>query len=180
MWPRWPSAETAASNLEKGALAAGDFATSAPVGSTVETLAELSLSDGKTWTDTKNELSQTADRRLAALERRFGQNPDPRLRASLDETRTKINAEIAELKARADRATAQGTFLSRLGKALDILDFVSIAAQGAGYLVEGDRVGAAGVVANELAKKSSEGLGSLATSFAPGGPVYGSWAGSEL
>lgn len=34
-------------------------------------------------------------------------------------------------------------------------------------------------MANELAKKGAEAAGGFATSWAPGGPVYGSWAGNQ-
>lgn len=177
--PVWPSARSTRDKLEKGALAVGDFATSAPVGSALEALEEASLKDAADLRRAHKEASKAGAEGLRALERRLAGSTDPKIRGALDETRRKIQAELDDLDKGAAKATAQGSFLGKMGEALEILDLLSVGAQVAGYLVEGDTTGAAGVVANELAKKAVEGTGAFATSWAPGGPVYGSWAGNQ-
>lgn len=182
--PRWPSAQSRGEKIlrqmEKGTLAAGDFATYAPVGSAVDALKDAALKDADTLRQVQKDAAKMGQEGLQGLKDRFGRNPDPTVRGALDETRRKITAEVDDVGKQADRAAAQGGFLSKLGTALNILDFVSVAAQGAAYLAEGDTTGAAGVMANEIAKKTSEGVGALVTSFVPGGPVFGSWAGSKV
>lgn len=182
--PRWPSAQSRGEKIlrqiEQGTLAAGDFATYAPVGSAVDALKDAALKDADSLRQLQKDAAKMGQEGMAGLKDRFGRNADPKVHTALDETRRKITAEVDEVGKQADRAAAQGGFLSKLGTALQILDFVSVAAQGAAYLAEGDTTGAAGVMANEIAKKTAEGVGALVTSFVPGGPVFGSWAGNKV
>lgn len=174
--PRWPSmakrtTTSTSRTLENGVLAGGDFVTSAPFGEVLVALKDASLKDAAVYKTLSKEITKSGAKGLRA---RWQAPP-----AALAETRRKINAEISALDRQAERAAKQGGFLSKLGTALEILDFVSVAAQGAGYLYEGDATGAVGVVANEVAKKTAEGVGALATSFVPGGSVFGAWGGNK-
>lgn len=64
---------------------------------------------------------------------------------------------------------------------LKVIDFVSTTAKAAGHLAEGDRIGAVGVVVDDVAKKGAAALGAFGLSWIPGvGPVVGSAAGEEL
>lgn len=72
-------------------------------------------------------------------------------------------------------------FVSKVGKALDAVNFVSVGAQGLGYLAEGDFKGAVGVVFQEGTKKIITGGGAAALSWIPGvGPFLGSLAGDQF
>lgn len=176
----FPSAQNATSMMEKGLLKAGDFATSAPFTSAVGAITEGAIKDAADLRQALKEARTSGAEGLRSLERRLSGIDNPELRGLLDDTRTKIKAELDGLEKSAARAAAQGSFLARLGDALDILDFVSVAAQSAGYLAEGDTTGAVGVVLNDLAKKGAEGTGTFLTSWVPGGPVFGSWAGTNF
>lgn len=72
-------------------------------------------------------------------------------------------------------------FVKNVGKALDAINFVSVGAQGLGYLAEGDFKGAVGVVFQEGTKKIITGGGAAALSWIPGvGPFLGSFAGDQF
>ena len=176
----FPSAQNSTSILERGLLQAGDFTTSAPVAASVDALKDAAIKDAADLQQALKEARKSGYEGLRALERRLQATDNPKLQDALDNARTKIQGEIESYDKSAAKAASQGNFLAKLGNALDILDFVSVSAQAAGYLAEGDSAGAAGVVVNDIAKKSSEGAGSLLTSWIPGGPVFGSWAGSAL
>lgn len=177
--PRWPSAAKAAQKVEKGVLAVGDFATSAPVGAAVDAIKDAALKDADALRELKTVSAKFGQEGIDGLTARFGKTDNPAFKTSLDQTRGKISAELDALDKGADAAERQAGFLSKLGNALTVLDFVSVAAQGAGYLYEGDATGAAGVVANEAAKKTAEAVGAFGFSWAPGGAVYGSWGGNK-
>ena len=181
--PRWRSAKKNEENLtrqvEDGLIIAGDFSTSAVAGSTIDTIHDASINEAVNLKQAQKEAAKIGREGLAGLDKRYGSNPNPNVKTALDDARRKINAEVDDLGKQADSAAAQGSFLAKLGKVLEILDFVSVAAQGAGYLSVGDRTGAAGVVAGEMTKKLAEGGGALAGSFVPGGSVFGAWAGNK-
>lgn len=149
--PRWPSAEADEQKLANGTLALSDFATSHG------NAAYDAIKDG------------------ALIDE------DALLAVGGIVTSAQVSAAVDTLRDKALRDTAewQAGFLSKLGNALTVLDFVSVAARGAGYLYEGDATGAAGVVANEAAKKTAEAVGAFGFSWAPGGAIYGSWAGNK-
>lgn len=178
--PRWRSAkkteETITKKVEDGLITAGDFATSAAVGSGIDTIHDASVDEARAL----KEIAETGNEGLEDLVKRYKDNPNPNVKKALDDARSKINAEVDGLGKRANTLTNQSNFLVKLGKVLDMLDFVSVAAQGAGYLSVGDTTGAIGVVAGDATKTLSEGTGALVTSFVPGGSVFGSWAGTKF
>lgn len=77
------------------------------------------------------------------------------------------------------QAAAKTNFLSKLGKVLNALDVVSVAAETTGYLSTGDTTGAAGALVRGGVKKGAEAGGALAGSFIPGGSIAGAWAGGQ-
>jgi hypothetical protein len=82
---------------------------------------------------------------------------------------------------KADQAKKAG-FLSKLGKFLQVVDIVSTTAQAAGYLWEGDAVGAGEVVVKDITKKGVAAAGAF-VGTATAGPVggfVGATAGDEL
>lgn len=176
----FPSAQNATSIMEKGMLTVGDFTTSAPVAAGVDALKDAAIKDAADLQQALKQARKSGAEGLRALERRLANIDNPKLRDILDDARTKIQGEIDGYDQAAAKAASQGSFLAKLGSALKILDFVSVGAQAAGYLYEGDRTGAAGVVLNDLAKKGSETVGTMATAWVPGGPVFGSWAGTAF
>jgi hypothetical protein len=177
--PRWPSVTKSKTtspkmSIERGVLEAGEFSTSAPFGSALNALKDAALKDASEYGKASKDAAAAGSEMMATLKGRLTNKA-----GAVEGGRRMVAAEVSALEQQAEHAAKQGSFLSKLGNALQILDFVSVAAQGAGYLYEGDATGAVGVVANEVAKKTSEGVGALVTSFVPGGPVFGSWAGNK-
>ena len=176
----FPSAQNSTSVIEKGLLRTGDFTTSAPVSAAVDAIKDAAIKDAADLQQALKEARTSGAEGLRGLERRLASNNNPKLRDILGDARTKIQGEIDTYDKASAKAASQGSFLGKLGSALNILDFVSVGSQAAGYLYEGDSTGATGVVVNELAKKGSEALGAVLTAWVPGGPVFGSWAGNTF
>lgn len=68
------------------------------------------------------------------MELRLAANTDSKRRSVLDERHRKIQSELNDLDKRASKATAQGSFLGKMGDALEILDLHSVGAQVAASL----------------------------------------------
>ncbi len=74
-----------------------------------------------------------------------------------------------------------GSWCTKLGHFLDMINVVAVGAKAVGYAAEGDYHGAAGAVVDELTKKVATGIGAFLGAPVPYlGPVVGASAGEEF
>lgn len=122
------------------------------------------------------------DKLINRLSERYKKSPSQRKRIAVNAAKRGKETILSNARKPAETAAKGAKFLSTLGTVLNILDFVSVAAQGAAYLAEGDTTGAAGVMAGEITKKTSEGIGAFTGSFfvPVAGSIAGAMAGNEV
>ncbi|GAA4407511.1 hypothetical protein GCM10011450_06920 [Advenella faeciporci] len=183
--PRWVSKKTTASSnssslssVEKGLIKTGDAVTYAPIGSAIDELEGVAQDHARQMNDIAAGTAAEGQKSVDKAAARYKQNPSNRRLIDKKVADREMGKKVAEAGKQADAAAKKASFLANLGKVLNILDFVSVAAQGAGYLSVGDTTGAAGVMASEISKKTAEGIGALG-----GGaiiPFVGSVGGAAL
>ncbi len=95
-----------------------------------------------------------------------------------------MRATRSQLLKDADRAIADksaGSWCSKIGKVLDVINVVAVGAQAAGYAAEGDMNGASGAVVSEGTKRVATAAGAFLGGPIPyAGPIFGAAKAEEL
>ena len=192
--PIWVSAQSgndsqtsSLSSLEKGLLKGGEVVTYAPFGAAINEIEKGANAYGEMAQEFIKETAEkkAKDPNVAKFTDKLkpkvpDSNAAVKTAKNLEKVSQPYDAKISSAKDSLDSTRKAGTVLSKLGSFLEMLDVVSIAAESAGYLVEGDTTGAKGALWRGGTKKAAEGAGAMAGSFVPGGSIVGAWAGNEV
>ena len=192
--PVWVSAQSgnasqgsSLSSLEEGLLKVGESVTYAPVGASINELQKLAELRSQMMEEIIDEAVENKANDTNVI--KFTEKLKPKVEGSkakiktgqnLDKASQPYDSKISRAQDSLDSSKKAGTVLSRLGSFLEMLDVVSIAAESAGYLAEGDTTGATGAFVRGGTKKAAEGAGAMVGSVVPGGSIVGSWAGNEV
>jgi len=183
--PRWPSQKTtqtdngsSLSSVEKGIIKTVDTATYAPVDTALGHLTNTAEAHAQNLNGIVEGTISKEQKGIDKLAERYKNSPSKRKQIDVRAAKRGMETNVSKVRKPAETAAKGASFLSTLGTALKILDVVSVAAQGVAYLAEGDTTGAAGVMAGEITKKTSEGIGAITGSFFV--PVVGSIGGAAL
>ncbi|SFI80821.1 hypothetical protein [Celeribacter neptunius] len=155
--------------LEDGLIYGGDQATRADLGKALEELQDSRLFQGQ------------SDKIQNSIDYYTQRANDPSLKRAVQKDAAK-NIKRLKLTDRLAAADKKVSLLEGARNMLNLMDFVSTAAKAAGHFAEGDSTGAAGVIAQDVTKKLSEGAGAAAGGFlpVPGSSAFGAYAGNKL
>ena len=192
--PLWVSAQAgndsnpgSLSSLEEGSLKRGELLTYGPVEAGVNELEK----GAHAYADMAQEfIEETAEKKAKdpnvikftdKLKPKVpGSNAAVKTAKNLEKVSKPYDTKISSAKDSIKKAKSTANLMSHLGKFLEMLDVVSIAAESAGYLAEGDTTGAKGALWRGGTKKAAEGAGAVAGSPVPLGSIAGAWAGNEV
>jgi len=155
-------------SLDKTIVDGTEFATQDKMGEAVKQLGEASKEDAAV----EATLTRQSQNRLV-------QQPTGGLSPENKTLRSQLIKEGDEV---IENTKGAGTWCSKIGKVLDVINVVAVGAQAAGYAAEGDMNGASGAVVDETTKRVTSVAGAFVGGLGGGqvGAILGATAGEEF